>query len=120
MIEARVPSDSTGAGVDISIATIEILPGERVCTVCQEEIAIGDRVRPMPKCTHVFHAACLERWARTIREATRCPTCRRPALMRKQAAGSTPISVLTSRTEDSGQGSGQGSGQTGTASTATV
>jgi len=40
--------------------------------------------------------------------------------MRKQAAESTPISVLTSRTEDSGQGSGQGSGQTGTASTATV
>jgi hypothetical protein len=114
--EAGVPLESMGAGVDISVAALELLPDERVCTVCQEEIAIGDRVRPMPKCTHVFHAACLERWARTMREATRCPTCRRPALMRKQLEGSTPISVFANRTEDSSQGSGQ----TSTGSTVAV
>jgi len=99
--EARVPSESTGVDEDVSMATLEILPSERVCTICQDEIARGERVRPMPKCTHVFHAACIEGWARHQRDATRCPTCRRPALMRKQLEGSTPISVLLTRTEDS-------------------
>jgi len=111
--EARV---ATSVGLDISVAALQICPDERVCTVCQEEIAVGDRVRPLPKCTHVFHADCLERWARTMREATRCPTCRRPALMRKQLEGSTPISELTGRMEDSSRGSGR----TGTPSAATV
>ncbi|CAE7946060.1 L, partial [Symbiodinium sp. KB8] len=77
------------------LTPLEISYDERVCVVCQDEIRPGDRVRPLPKCNHVFHAACLEHWARTMREATRCPTCRRPALARKEGQGSTKISELT-------------------------
>lgn len=77
------------------LTPLEISYDERVCVVCQDEIRPGDRVRPLPQCNHVFHAACLEHWARTMREATRCPTCRRPALARKEGQGSTKISELT-------------------------
>eukprot|EP00927_Polykrikos_kofoidii_P039120 TRINITY_DN3354_c0_g1_i2.p1 TRINITY_DN3354_c0_g1~~TRINITY_DN3354_c0_g1_i2.p1 ORF type:complete len:704 (-),score=68.89 TRINITY_DN3354_c0_g1_i2:61-2172(-) len=74
---------------------IDIPADDRVCTVCQDEIRTGDLIRPLPKCTHIFHADCLERWAKTMREATRCPTCRRPALARRASEGAVSIQVLT-------------------------
>lgn len=73
---------------------LEIAADERICVVCQEEILSGEPVRPLPKCGHKFHAHCLEHWARTMRESTRCPTCRRPALARKPGIGGTSISAL--------------------------
>lgn len=65
---------------------LEISSEHEKCAVCMEEFQPGDRVRPLPKCAHVFHAACLEQWILTgaSREATKCPMCRRPALARKQ------------------------------------
>eukprot|EP00928_Gymnodinium_smaydae_P026558 TRINITY_DN20817_c1_g3_i2.p1 TRINITY_DN20817_c1_g3~~TRINITY_DN20817_c1_g3_i2.p1 ORF type:complete len:701 (-),score=92.79 TRINITY_DN20817_c1_g3_i2:64-2166(-) len=96
---------------------LEIPPSDCVCTVCQEEIRTGDAVRPLPKCGHVFHADCLERWAKYMREATRCPTCRRPALARRAAEGAVSIQALTasesggtSPRTSGGRGGGRGSG----------
>lgn len=82
-----------------SPSPLEISPDERVCTICLEDIRTGDKVRPMPKCSHMFHASCLERWARIKREAAQCPTCRRPALARKQGKGGTKISELPAAEE---------------------
>eukprot|EP00401_Gymnodinium_catenatum_P083020 CAMPEP_0117490118 /NCGR_PEP_ID=MMETSP0784-20121206/17386_1 /TAXON_ID=39447 /ORGANISM="" /LENGTH=581 /DNA_ID=CAMNT_0005284867 /DNA_START=319 /DNA_END=2064 /DNA_ORIENTATION=+ len=99
------PSSSSAAPAGVPEAStpgppLDIPPDEGICTVCQEDIRTGDAVRPLPKCSHVFHAACLERWARTMRESTRCPTCRRPALSRRAAEGAVSIRDL----QTSGQG----------------
>ncbi|CAJ1384126.1 unnamed protein product, partial [Effrenium voratum] len=92
---AVAPADAPAPGATgESPLPLEISSEERICVVCQDDIQPGERVRPLPKCSHVFHAACLEHWARTMREATRCPTCRKPALARKEAKGSTKISDL--------------------------
>eukprot|EP00927_Polykrikos_kofoidii_P039123 TRINITY_DN3354_c0_g1_i5.p1 TRINITY_DN3354_c0_g1~~TRINITY_DN3354_c0_g1_i5.p1 ORF type:complete len:714 (-),score=76.71 TRINITY_DN3354_c0_g1_i5:337-2478(-) len=80
---------------DSSHPPIHIQTDDRVCTVCQEEIRTGDLIRPLPKCPHIFHADCLEGWAKTMREATRCPTCRRPALARRAEEGAVSFQVLT-------------------------
>jgi len=103
---------------------LEVPESERLCTVCQEEIATGDMVRPLPKCGHVFHADCLERWARTMRNETRCPTCRRPALAKRPSEGSVAIDTLSSNGIEGGDGtprgprrrSGGGSGEEGAGS----
>lgn len=96
--ETDTASTTTGpasAGSSVSVAShLEIVHEERLCTICQDEIKTGDVVRPLPKCAHVFHAECLERWAKTMREGTRCPTCRRPALARRPADGAISISAL--------------------------
>jgi len=78
----------------VNTAPLEISQEERLCVVCQEEIQTGEPVRPLPRCGHKFHAQCLERWALAMGESTRCPTCRRPALARKQGQGGTALSSL--------------------------
>lgn len=86
---------ATAAGTSTSVhPEFNIIREERVCTVCQDEIRDGETVRPMPKCTHVFHAQCLEGWAAVKQTSTRCPTCRRPALLKKPSEGATPVSSL--------------------------
>eukprot|EP00913_Durusdinium_trenchii_P025340 g23790.t1 len=90
---------------------LEISSEHEKCVVCMEEFQPGDRVRPLPKCAHVFHASCLEQWIMTgnSREATKCPMCRRPALARKQEKGSTKLSELhVEPTVPSGRNSREG------------
>mmetsp|Transcript_16253 Transcript_16253/g.35182 ORF Transcript_16253/g.35182 Transcript_16253/m.35182 type:complete len:650 (+) Transcript_16253:71-2020(+) len=85
----------------------------RHCAVCQDNINSGDQVRPMPKCNHVFHSACLEGWAKIKQEKTRCPVCRRPALNRKQTDGATNVASLRGG-GDTSQASGRSSSALGT------
>ncbi|CAD7940740.1 unnamed protein product [Amoebophrya sp. A120] len=49
------------------------------CTICLTEFEEGELVRTMPECDHIYHAACLERWARSQGSSCLCPMCRRPA-----------------------------------------
>jgi len=98
---------------DPAILPLEILPGEQLCVVCQEEIQTGEHVRPLPRCSHKFHARCLERWALAMREATRCPTCRRPALARKQGPDGTSLAALASSHSSSAGGGSGGTGHGG-------
>ncbi|CAE8736916.1 unnamed protein product [Polarella glacialis] len=101
--ESPVPPLEAVGGAELGPDASSVLPSldisgdDRVCVVCQDEIRPGDRVRPLPKCSHVFHAAsgfcrkaCLESWARTMRE------------------GATKISELTAD-DDSTAGSSSGS-----------
>ena len=43
------------------------------CSVCMEPYVAGDRVRILPPCAHVFHAACVDTW---LARSTHCPECR--------------------------------------------
>lgn len=43
------------------------------CTICQDELKDGDRVRTIRSCQHLFHAACLDPWLISKRN---CPLCR--------------------------------------------
>jgi len=112
-ISASFSTESSGGSVASSAGAappaFQIDPADRVCTVCQDEITTGDHVRPLPKCSHIFHATCLERWAKTMRESTRCPTCRRPALARRSGEGSISIQVLTACGDDSDNSSSSSS-----------
>eukprot|EP00929_Paragymnodinium_shiwhaense_P059877 TRINITY_DN29958_c0_g1_i1.p1 TRINITY_DN29958_c0_g1~~TRINITY_DN29958_c0_g1_i1.p1 ORF type:complete len:660 (-),score=100.59 TRINITY_DN29958_c0_g1_i1:78-2057(-) len=78
-----------------NLAPIDVRPENKLCTVCLEDIKTGELVRPLPKCRDVFHAACLENYAKIQRRGTRCPNCRRPALIRECAEGAISVQSLT-------------------------
>eukprot|EP01097_Dermamoeba_algensis_P003692 TRINITY_DN2531_c0_g1_i4.p1 TRINITY_DN2531_c0_g1~~TRINITY_DN2531_c0_g1_i4.p1 ORF type:complete len:537 (-),score=76.42 TRINITY_DN2531_c0_g1_i4:235-1845(-) len=44
-----------------------------ICSICIEEFSQGNPVKRLPRCTHVFHPACIDRWL-AINKI--CPTCR--------------------------------------------
>ncbi len=47
------------------------------CSICLEDFGKGQRVRELPKCGHVYHSHCVDRW---LRMHNACPLCRIPAL----------------------------------------
>lgn len=48
----------------------------QTCSICVEEIkAIGDKVRTLPECNHVFHSECISKWLTGSRPT--CPNCNR-------------------------------------------
>ena len=56
--------------------------GESVfCSVCQEDVQEGERVRVIHSCQHGFHATCIEPWL--INKGT-CALCRAPIDVRLQ------------------------------------
>eukprot|EP00397_Hematodinium_sp_SG-2012_P042505 GEMP01047033.1.p1 GENE.GEMP01047033.1~~GEMP01047033.1.p1 ORF type:complete len:473 (+),score=88.43 GEMP01047033.1:70-1488(+) len=73
-------------GVRVLINKDSLLPDDhdraQICTICLDSLNNGDNVRPLPKCSHMFHAACLEGWARVKMNDMLCPTCRGPGLTR--------------------------------------
>ncbi|KAM7514242.1 hypothetical protein LguiA_003825 [Lonicera macranthoides] len=44
------------------------------CTVCLEIYKEGEKCRVLPKCGHIFHAVCVDKWLR--RNRGDCPLCR--------------------------------------------
>ncbi|KAI9714657.1 MAG: hypothetical protein M1812_006322 [Candelaria pacifica] len=50
-----------------------IAPDER-CSVCLVEYAIGEEVRRLNRCQHMYHRECIDEWLTTCRNS--CPMCR--------------------------------------------
>ncbi|KAJ4936184.1 hypothetical protein NE237_014296 [Protea cynaroides] len=49
--------------------------GERVsCSVCHQDFQLGETVRSLPHCHHMFHLPCIDEWL--VRHGS-CPLCRR-------------------------------------------
>ncbi|CAK9142123.1 unnamed protein product [Ilex paraguariensis] len=49
--------------------------GERVsCSVCLQDFQLGETVRSLPHCHHMFHLPCIDMWL--VRHGS-CPLCRR-------------------------------------------
>ncbi|XP_020112386.1 NEP1-interacting protein 1 [Ananas comosus] len=49
--------------------------GERIgCSVCLQDFQVGESVRRLPTCHHMFHLICIDGWL--IRHGS-CPLCRR-------------------------------------------
>ncbi|KAE9601315.1 hypothetical protein Lal_00024005 [Lupinus albus] len=43
------------------------------CVICLSEFANDDKVRLLPKCNHVFHVPCIDKW---LSSHSSCPKCR--------------------------------------------
>ncbi|KAL6876363.1 hypothetical protein ACP4OV_012935 [Aristida adscensionis] len=49
--------------------------GDEECAVCLGEVQLGEVVKRLPACAHLFHAACIDAW---LLSRVTCPVCRAP------------------------------------------
>lgn len=48
---------------------------EKVCSICLEVLAVGEKCSELPACRHVFHRRCIALW---MEKKSTCPLCREP------------------------------------------
>ena len=46
------------------------------CAVCLNELKEGEYVRKLPKCSHLFHKKCIDKWFKKDEKKMSCPICR--------------------------------------------
>ncbi|KAJ8771065.1 hypothetical protein K2173_023390 [Erythroxylum novogranatense] len=72
-----LPGDSVEKIPKITITTKNNVDtsGDKVsCSVCLQDFQLGETVRSLPHCHHMFHLPCIDKWL--LRHAS-CPLCRR-------------------------------------------
>ncbi|XP_052206179.1 E3 ubiquitin-protein ligase SDIR1 isoform X2 [Diospyros lotus] len=55
-----------------SAGTMKTSDDELTCSVCLEQVTVGELVRSLP-CLHQFHATCIDPW---LRQQGTCPVCK--------------------------------------------
>ncbi|KAG9129298.1 hypothetical protein Leryth_015674 [Lithospermum erythrorhizon] len=69
-------------------------PGLSECAICLSEFASGELIRVLPKCSHVFHVKCIDRW---LNSHSSCPNCRHCLIERcHKVAGSEDLEARSS------------------------
>ncbi|CAN6359955.1 unnamed protein product [Urochloa humidicola] len=61
------------------------------CAICLAAFARGEAVRVLPRCSHGFHARCIDRWLAAGRPT--CPTCRQAPFAQTTALLQPPDSA---------------------------
>lgn len=77
-----------------SIATVEYrgVGSGGDCAVCLGEFSDGELVRLLPRCSHPFHAPCIDTW---LRAHVSCPICRSAVVV----PSDLPVAVNDAETE---------------------
>ncbi|XVE79892.1 hypothetical protein DITRI_Ditri14bG0093600 [Diplodiscus trichospermus] len=65
---SRIPVITYGSGLNLTGTD---------CPICLGEFAEGEKVRVLPKCSHGFHAKCIDTW---LSSNSSCPLCRQALL----------------------------------------
>ncbi len=47
--------------------------GVKVCSICYQNLQIGENLIKIPGCEHVFHSKCILQW---VKIKVNCPYCR--------------------------------------------
>ncbi|KAJ5305334.1 40S ribosomal protein Rps16 [Penicillium atrosanguineum] len=69
--------------------SIQMSDGER-CLICLSDYEVGEEVRELNKCKHVFHKDCIDQWLTTGRNS--CPLCRGQGVVETSNDNSAPTS----------------------------
>jgi hypothetical protein len=64
------------------------------CSICLEEMAVGQRVQAVDGCTHQYHEECLRRWLLSPGPKI-CPTCRNGVVLKSQVPTTTTTTPTT-------------------------
>ncbi|GJM98260.1 hypothetical protein PR202_ga15250 [Eleusine coracana subsp. coracana] len=60
------------------------------CSVCLGELQLGEAVKQLPACAHLFHDVCIDAW---LRSHVTCPVCRSPVDVAALPAAAAEIVV---------------------------
>lgn len=80
-----------------TVSVVDVSHGNDVCSICQDSISIGNRIRTLNACNHAFHISCIDTW---FTHNVRCPVCRHD--VREPASQQENIEIV--REDDAGEG----------------
>jgi len=56
-----------------TVRTLDVSDVANTCTICQDDMSVGNMIRTLNTCQHTFHISCIDTW---LTYNVRCPVCR--------------------------------------------